>query len=151
MHFVEKELKEFAAAHRLGKGYQGKCQHLHGHNYRVVVLLTGVDLNCYDFLIDFNDIKLLFDQWVQDHWDHCTLIAEPDTTLLAFIQEQENKYFLIPGGHNTTAEVLARFLFETFTDLLKQSYVGSVSLVEVKVYENVRSAAACRADNALVS
>ena len=69
MYLIERELKEFAAAHRLGKGYQGKCQHLHGHNYRVVVLLAGEQLDGYDFLIDFNDIKSLFDVWLQQNWD----------------------------------------------------------------------------------
>ena len=149
MYMIERELKEFAAAHRLGKDYQGKCQHLHGHNYRVVVLLAGEQLDGYDFLIDFNDIKSLFDVWLQQNWDHCTLISEQDTGLLEFVKAEKNKYFLLPGGDNTTAEALARFLYGTFSALLQRSTLVDeqrVRLVEVKVFENVRSAAAYRVE-----
>ncbi|MFO7582720.1 6-pyruvoyl trahydropterin synthase family protein, partial [Guyparkeria sp.] len=35
---------EFAAAHRL-HGYDGNCARLHGHNWRVVVEVTGTQLD----------------------------------------------------------------------------------------------------------
>jgi 6-pyruvoyltetrahydropterin/6-carboxytetrahydropterin synthase len=46
----------FAAAHNL-RGYKGKCERLHGHNYRVEVTVTGDKLNDLGLLADFVDIK----------------------------------------------------------------------------------------------
>lgn len=46
----------FAAAHQL-RGYQGKCENLHGHNWRVQVAVTAERLNEIDLAIDFHDLK----------------------------------------------------------------------------------------------
>jgi len=35
---------KFAAAHQL-RGYKGKCENLHGHNWRVTVAVTAERLN----------------------------------------------------------------------------------------------------------
>ena len=47
---------EFAAAHRL-REYEGACENLHGHNYKVDVALCGEQLNDLGILIDFKDVK----------------------------------------------------------------------------------------------
>jgi 6-pyruvoyltetrahydropterin/6-carboxytetrahydropterin synthase len=46
----------FSAAHRL-REYQGKCERLHGHNYRVEVVLCGETLDRLGMLMDFQDGK----------------------------------------------------------------------------------------------
>ncbi|TAL38815.1 MAG: 6-carboxytetrahydropterin synthase QueD [Spirochaetes bacterium] len=48
----------FASAHQLN-GYKGKCENLHGHNWRVVVSVRGRTLNKTGLLIDFHDLKAL--------------------------------------------------------------------------------------------
>ena len=48
--------KTFAAAHFL-RGFDGPCANLHGHNYRVVVLMRGETLNEMGMLADFSDLK----------------------------------------------------------------------------------------------
>ena len=47
---------EFAAAHRL-REYEGACENLHGHNYKIDVVLRGERLNDIGVLIDFKDVK----------------------------------------------------------------------------------------------
>ena len=47
---------EFAAGHAL-RGYQGKCENPHGHNYKVRVTLEGSALNSTGLLYDFVDLK----------------------------------------------------------------------------------------------
>lgn len=48
---------EFSAAHAL-RHYQGKCENLHGHNYRVRVAVKGHDLlPKTELLMDFGDLK----------------------------------------------------------------------------------------------
>jgi 6-pyruvoyltetrahydropterin/6-carboxytetrahydropterin synthase len=46
----------FAAAHRL-REYKGKCEHLHGHNYRVHVRVRSEALGAGGMIIDFGDLK----------------------------------------------------------------------------------------------
>ena len=146
MHLLEKELRSFSAAHRLVKGYEGKCKHLHGHNYRVLVTLACEQLDEYGFVMDFSEVKRLLSHWVQNHWDHCTLVAECDQPLLEFLQAEQMKHFIIPGNVNTTVEVLAEFLFARFTELLHQQAAAGIQLIEVKMYETSESAAACRGE-----
>jgi 6-pyruvoyltetrahydropterin/6-carboxytetrahydropterin synthase len=47
---------EFAAAHRL-REYEGACENLHGHNYKLDVALCGERLNDLGILIDFKEVK----------------------------------------------------------------------------------------------
>ncbi len=46
----------FAAAHNL-RGYKGKCEDLHGHNYKVRVTLAGKELDSVGLLYDFVHLK----------------------------------------------------------------------------------------------
>ena len=48
--------EEFSAAHAL-RGYKGKCENLHGHNYRVEVYVRGEQLDSIGLLIDFTHLK----------------------------------------------------------------------------------------------
>jgi len=46
----------FAAGHAL-RNYKGKCENVHGHNYKVRVTLAGDKLNAAGLLIDFVDLR----------------------------------------------------------------------------------------------
>lgn len=46
----------FSAGHAL-RGYRGKCENVHGHNYRVRVTLEGPQLDKIGLLVDFTRIK----------------------------------------------------------------------------------------------
>ncbi|MGH9402785.1 MAG: 6-carboxytetrahydropterin synthase QueD [Terriglobia bacterium] len=46
----------FAAGHAL-RNYKGKCENVHGHNYRVQVTVEGEKLNEAGLLVDFADLK----------------------------------------------------------------------------------------------
>ena len=46
----------FAAGHAL-RGYKGKCENVHGHNYKVQVIVSGAKLNSIGLLIDFVDLR----------------------------------------------------------------------------------------------
>lgn len=47
---------DFAAAHFL-KDYHGKCENLHGHNYKVYAHVQGEKLDEGGMLLDFTEIK----------------------------------------------------------------------------------------------
>ena len=67
MHEVMIEMS-FSSAHAL-RGYQGKCENTHGHNYRVEVYVRGRELNNIGLLIDFKDLKAATKK-VVDYLDH---------------------------------------------------------------------------------
>lgn len=136
---LEVKLKDFAAAHRIIKNYQGPCNSLHGHTYMVSVLLTAAQLNSYDFVVDFSFVKSKLNTWVQDNFDHGILISNDDQELLQFAKADQQKYFLIPDGYNTSAEVIAKTLFQEFTKLLDSE--PQVTLAQVTLYESYSSAA----------
>ena len=46
----------FAAGHAL-RGYKGKCENVHGHNYKVKVTVQGEKLNSIGLLMDFADLR----------------------------------------------------------------------------------------------
>jgi 6-pyruvoyltetrahydropterin/6-carboxytetrahydropterin synthase len=46
----------FSAGHAL-RGYRGKCENVHGHNYRVRVTLEGPELDAIGLLCDFTQLK----------------------------------------------------------------------------------------------
>ena len=60
--------KTFAAGHAL-RGYKGKCENVHGHNYKVRVTLAGERLDSIGLLCDFVDVKRIIEGLIErlDH------------------------------------------------------------------------------------
>lgn len=60
--------ESFAAGHAL-RGYKGKCENVHGHNYRVRVTLRGPKLDSTGLLCDFADLRQTIAQTIKmlDH------------------------------------------------------------------------------------
>ncbi len=65
----------FSSAHAL-RGYQGKCENTHGHNYKVEIYVRGRELNKIGLLIDFKDLKAATKK-VVDYLDHTDLHELP--------------------------------------------------------------------------
>ena len=103
----------FAAAHRL-KIEGHKCENLHGHNWRVVVMVQGKDLDRYGMLVDFHDLKKVVERHVS-RLDH------------VYINDVE------PFGEvNPTTENICRHLCEIISPELPQG----VEVHSVEVYES---------------
>jgi len=61
----------FAAAHRI-VGSGGKCESIHGHNFRVVLTVRGENLDGSGMLVDFGVLKEILAR-VLAPLDHCDL------------------------------------------------------------------------------
>ena len=66
-----KVITDFAAAHKL-RNFRGECEKLHGHNWRIEVVLSGDRLNEAGLLIDFKDVKTAANNILED-LDHSYL------------------------------------------------------------------------------
>lgn len=134
---VQKEIR-WEAAHRLVKGYTGKCAHNHGHSWvaRVVVELRPEGaLNAFDFVRDFADFQAV-KQWVDEHWDHATLVSEGDEALLRWLRENGQRHYVFPA--NPTSEVIAETLFHIASRMLNDE---RCRVRRVEVNETCTSAA----------
>jgi len=67
--------KHFDAAHYL-RGYQGKCESMHGHRYRVVVKVRAPELNDIGLAYDFTNLKRHLNA-ILERFDHTCLNDVP--------------------------------------------------------------------------
>jgi len=65
----------FSAAHNL-RGYQGQCENLHGHNWRVRVTVAAEALDELGLVVDFKLLKRQMNE-VLDKLDHGYLNEVP--------------------------------------------------------------------------
>jgi 6-pyruvoyltetrahydropterin/6-carboxytetrahydropterin synthase len=72
--------RHFDAAHYL-REYNGKCENLHGHRYKVVVNLKNGTLDEIGLAYDFTDLKKKVDE-ILERFDHtCLNDIEPFTSI----------------------------------------------------------------------
>jgi 6-pyruvoyltetrahydropterin/6-carboxytetrahydropterin synthase len=112
----------FAAGHAL-RNYHGKCENVHGHNYRVLVTIQGPELDSIGLLVDFVELKKLMNG-VIDRLDH------------QFIND------LVPFDTiNPSAENMAKYFYEEIAAGLGTS---PVRVAEVKLWETDTASATYR-------
>lgn len=115
----------FSAAHQI-RMHGGKCERLHGHNWRVRVHVRASELNRIGMVIDFADLqKLVAD--VGQRFDHQNVNEIPPFDVL-----------------NTTAELIARFFHDEMNARLADLEKGRVRVSKVDVWENEGSLAVYR-------
>lgn len=59
---------KFPAGHSL-RNYKGRCENVHGHNWKVEVTIAGEALNSIGLLVDFVDVKRTL-HGIIDRLDH---------------------------------------------------------------------------------
>lgn len=111
----------FSAAHFL-RGYKGKCENLHGHNWKVEAYIVGKTLDDSGMLMDFKDIKQHL-ATVVDMFDH-QLVNE------------------IPcfKTKNPSCEHIAHYIYTHLSDALKKFYNG-IAVSRITVWETTHTSA----------
>lgn len=132
MYRVVKNI-DFCYGHRL-TNYEGKCRHLHGHNARVEIEVSGDGLDGRGMLTDFGDIKRVMKKWIDDELDH-KMILKADDPVVALLRESGETYFTIED--NPTAEAIAKLIF-------RQARALEVPVSEVRLWETPDSCATYR-------
>ena len=112
----------FAAGHAL-RNYEGACENVHGHNFKVQVTIEGDRLDDTGMLVDFLDVK----QSMRE------VIARLDHVFLNDISPFDVK--------NPSAENIAEYFYEELDRRLATNPVP-VQIREVRVWEtDIQSAA----------
>ena len=115
--------EKFASGHAL-RNYKGKCENVHGHNYRVEVTLDGERLDDTGLLVDFVELKKVV-HGVLDRMDHQWLNEFPPFDVL-----------------NPSAENMARYIYDEVSLGLKT--LSGVRLGAVKLWETDTASATYR-------
>lgn len=113
MYYLKAE-QSFDSAHFL-KNYEGKCSNLHGHRWRVIAEIAGMELSSEKqtegMLMDFGEIKEELKK-LCDEMDHC-LIYEKDSLKPSTIRAlKEEEFRLVEVSFRPTAENFACYFFK---------------------------------------
>jgi len=106
----------FAAGHAL-RNYKGKCENVHGHNYKVRVTLAGEQLNASGLLMDFVELRTELRR-LGEELDHHFLNDIPPFDQLNPSAENLAKYFcdeITPQVTNQGLRVEGVTVWETDT------------------------------------
>jgi len=114
----------FAAAHNL-RNYKGKCENLHGHNYKLRVTLAGEKLDAAGLLYDFVHLKHVIQSVIRS-LDHKYLNELSPFDVL-----------------NPSAENISRYIYDEVAKQL-QSGPNETGVASVTVWETDVTAATYR-------
>jgi len=99
-----KIITEFSAAHNL-RNFRGKCEALHGHNWKVEVVLSGKNLDESGVVLDFAEVKAATSE-IMSEIDHRYLNDLP------FFME-----------NNPSSENIARYIFHRLQEKINNDRV----------------------------
>lgn len=109
---------DFSAAHNL-REYKGQCERLHGHNWKVQVVLKAENLNNSGMVMDFREVKIILEE-ILSTFDHAYLNELPAFKVL-----------------NPTTENLSRLLYHE----LRGKLPAGVMVSRVTTWESDRCGA----------
>lgn len=117
--------RNFSSAHQL-RGYKGKCENLHGHNYKIEIYARGSELDNIGLLVDFGELKDAADDIVQ-YLDHRNINELPPFDVQL----------------NPSAENLARYILEQVSRRVGDE---RVKVYKVRCFETPTSVATYQID-----
>jgi 6-pyruvoyltetrahydropterin/6-carboxytetrahydropterin synthase len=153
---VTKDYLVFASAHFIT--FAGhRCESLHGHNYRVGVVLEGALDEESWYVFDFVALKKIMRR-LCDAIDHKVLLPLENPRLQIAEQGESvtvaydhRPRYLFPRGDcallpvpNTTVEMLAEYLAGQLRDELSAAGASGIRVIELEVEENFGQSATFR-------
>lgn len=125
----------FCSGHRV-LNHESKCANLHGHNYVAWVTAVAPDLDNLGRIIDFSVLKEKVGGWIDEKWDHTTILYMKDLHLYNAIQlfEGNRKVFLMPT--NPTAENMASYLLHQVCPIVLDGTGVEVNKIQLFETEN---------------
>lgn len=127
----------FDMAHAL-QNYDGLCQNIHGHTYKLQVTLLGTpcnDINSpkYGMVLDFSVLKNVVKTPIVDRFDHALVVPQNGKFEQLRQFQTEGKFIEVP--FQPTCENLTIY----FVDEIKDKLPKNVELFSVRLYETPTS------------
>lgn len=107
----------FESAHRLAKGYIGKCANIHGHSWNGSLIVSCESMNEQDMGVDYAELGKFLKK-VEKEFDH-KLLLQQDDQMVSVLQKGKKFTSLAPAvdngivimEKNPTSEALAEYIF----------------------------------------
>jgi 6-pyruvoyltetrahydropterin/6-carboxytetrahydropterin synthase len=128
---------QFCSGHRV-LNHESKCANLHGHNYVAMFYAEADDLDKIGRVIDFSVLKEKIGGWIDQHWDHTTLLFCEDRELLEISPAFEKNKKVFICDFNPTAENMAEFLLHQICPEVLADTPVVVTKVELWETENCK-------------
>ena len=133
----------FSVALRQHKAQHSHCKLLHGYALKFKVWFESVEeiedkqLDEMSWIVDFglfsrNDLK----KWLNDKFDHTTLIEKDDPQLESFKMMQELGLLKLVIMDRMGAESVAKLVFDKFNDVFSKTEGGRIRVSKVECFEN---------------
>jgi len=117
--FILSVSEKFSSAHRL-RNYNGRCENLHGHNWKVEIKISGKDLDKTGMLYDFTKLKSILKN-ILTELDHKYLNELP-----------------VFKKNNPTSENIAKYIYDQICSEISNS---KIKIESVTVWESDNSSA----------
>ena len=128
--------KEFhwEMGHRL-PNHKGLCSNMHGHSYKMVVVLEGNVLG-NGMIIDFYDLGLIIKPII-DKFDHAFLVYDKDKVLLDFLIKNNMKNVVV--NYYATVENICSDFIKRISSEIKSKKIRNIKAITVKIFETPNS------------
>lgn len=115
---------------------QSHCKYLHGYSIQVECVFRATDLDERNWAVDFGSLKS-FKGWLEDTFDHKTLVAEDDPELTEFHILEAKGLIQLRVLPSVGCEAMAFTIYQYLDMWLSSNgYAPRVYLQEVKVKEH---------------
>ena len=109
--YTVKVRSQFSSAHNL-RGYKGKCEELHGHNWHVEVAVQSEDVDVIGMVVDFKELKKILEE----------ILSGLDHTYLNDLEQFKNI--------NPTSENIAKYIYEAISRKKSELKIKDVTIWE---------------------
>ncbi len=129
----------FEAGHAL-YGYDGKCQNVHGHSYKLSVTIIGSPIKDVDhvklgMVIDFGDLKKIVNEEIIDLFDHATIFNKNTPHIELANELAKRNHNIILADYQPTCENMVI----DFAAKIKSRLPSNIGLHSLKLQETETS------------
>jgi 6-pyruvoyltetrahydropterin/6-carboxytetrahydropterin synthase len=126
---------------------QSHCRFLHGYALAVGFVFEAEELDVRNWAVDFGSLKSL-KGWLEDTFDHKTLVAHDDPELPRFLELQDAGVIQLHIVPATGCEAFAKLIYDAAEVWLHDNgYTPRVRLVSVEVREHGANSAIYLGEN----
>lgn len=141
-----KKFDNFSVALRQWKAQHSHCQLLHGYALEFKIWFASKEeveekqLDEMNWIVDFglfsrNGLK----EWLNQMFDHTTLIEKDDPQLESFEAMQELGLLKLHVMDRMGAESVAKLVFDKFNDVFSKTEGGRIKVIKVECNENSKN------------
>ena len=119
------------------------CKGLHGHRYKAEISIKGdmIDIKGVSeegMVVDFSDIKKIALSFIHSKLDHAFMVWDKDQEMIDFFNSSKgHKPVIVP--FTPTAENVAKYIFDTLSPKIIDTYGNGLHLSSIKVWETPTS------------